>query len=28
VDHLRGIETECEIVNIVSFDPKGDRLRD
>ncbi len=28
VDHLRGIETECEIVNTVSFDPKGDRLRD
>ena len=28
VDHLRGIETECEIINTVSFDPKGDRLRD
>ena len=28
VDHLRGIETECEVVNTVSFDPKGDRLRD
>ena len=28
VDHLRGIETECEIVNTVSFDPRGDRLRD
>ena len=28
VDHLRGIETECEIINTVSFDPKGDKLRD
>ena len=28
VDHLRGVETECEVVNTVSFDPKGDRLRD
>jgi sarcosine oxidase subunit alpha len=28
VDHLRDIETECEVVNTVSFDPKGDRLRD
>ena len=28
VDHLRGIETECEVINTVSFDPKGDRLRD
>ena len=28
VDHLRGVETECEIINTVSFDPKGDRLRD
>ncbi len=28
VDHLRGIETECEIINTVSFDTKGDRLRD
>ena len=28
VDHLRGIETECEIINSVSFDPKGDRVRD
>ena len=28
VDHLRGIETDCEIINTVSFDPKGDRLRD
>ena len=28
VDHLRDIETECEVINTVSFDPKGDRLRD
>ena len=28
VDHLRGVETDCEIINTVSFDPKGDRLRD
>jgi len=28
VDHLRGVETECEVINTVSFDPKGDRLRD
>ena len=28
VDHLRGVETECEVVNTVSFDTKGDRLRD
>ena len=28
VDHLRGIETECEIINTISFDPRGDRLRD
>ena len=26
--YFRGIETKCEIVNTVSFDPKGDRLRD
>ena len=27
VDHMRGIETECEVVNPVFFDPEGGRLR-
>ena len=27
VDHLRGIETECQVVNPVFFDPDGGRVR-
>ncbi|MFV0514010.1 MAG: sarcosine oxidase subunit alpha family protein [Jhaorihella sp.] len=27
VDHLRGIETECEVVDPVFFDPEGGRVR-
>ncbi|MBI1416103.1 MAG: sarcosine oxidase subunit alpha family protein [Limimaricola sp.] len=27
VDHLRGVDTTCEIVNPVFFDPEGGRLR-
>jgi len=27
VDHLRGVETLCEVVNPVFFDPEGGRLR-
>lgn len=28
VDHLRGVETKCEVVNPVFFDPEGGRVRD
>jgi sarcosine oxidase subunit alpha len=28
VDHMRGVTTECEVVNPVFFDPEGGRLRD
>jgi sarcosine oxidase subunit alpha len=28
VDHLRGIETTCEVVNPVFFDPEGGRARE
>ena len=27
VDHMRGIETLCEVVNPVFFDPDGERVR-
>ncbi|MFC6688057.1 sarcosine oxidase subunit alpha family protein [Jhaorihella thermophila] len=27
VDHLRGIDTECEVVNPVFYDPEGGRMR-
>ena len=27
VDHLRGVEAVCEVVNPVFFDPEGGRLR-
>ena len=28
VDHVRGIDTTCEVVNPVFFDPDGGRSRD
>ena len=28
VDHLRGIETLCEVTDPVAHDPEGGRLRD
>ena len=27
VDHLRGLETICEVADPVAFDPEGERLR-
>jgi sarcosine oxidase subunit alpha len=27
VDHLRGVETQCEVIHPIAFDPEGGRLR-
>jgi sarcosine oxidase subunit alpha len=27
VDHLRGVEALCEVIDPVAFDPEGGRLR-